>query len=981
MRIGTFNVRGLAGEADLVEEWWDRNNLACIGVTETWLRPTDRAPLTMCTESVALPLRGQQRRGHGGVLLGHKWGMPKRVLRKYGTEGVQYIAAHFSGRLTLVVIYVSPDAGWGEVQDCLATINQLGRGPTVIVGDLNARHARWDRKTNSRGAQLYSWARRWGWEIMAPEGPTFCAGSGRSTVDLFLVKGVQGHQPRLTPGPWDGLSDHRAIVADIPTRGAPPSKARPRITKSMLKNKVFHERVRRAYEEELPRLTGRVERVGTRKGLEKLYREIIRSFLAPWIRLSRPRAPRFKFFWDATLDQMAKKRSKLYRQFCRSQSERDWSRYREKDRAIKRIARAKKRALFETFVDELQDAKPADTIKKVNTLVKLKRGYASKALSRGCPLDPKKYTQYMSKNSGAADRIRTRRFQISRELVEAIMEATRGAPLGKAAGPDGITGDMCRVAPAQAGALWVALWAKCGELNYVPEAWRSAIVVPIHKKGAVDKPENYRPIALLSHPRKIVEKALDTALRKRYRFHPLQLGFRKGVGTELAILRVVDTVLHEHQWVAALDLKAAFDRVPKVGLARLLEQGFPPCLAAMTAHMLQPVTITTAGDPTNTARKLYKGVPQGSPLSPLLFDIFMDTLANELAKASPAHSEQPASLWADDVLLMAKSPSGLQWLLDVATRWAEEWGMSWNTGPGKSEVLGKDDERRFSLANKHLRQVPEVEYLGVTLDRKGLSAKKSVERIKKAKQRLGMLDIIGFNRRGFYPAVSIRVYETFVRPMTEYALPLTPLSPALLRASSQLELQFLRQAFGLYAAKRPGPYRVICRLESLTERRAALARRMSNRWGELFNRAELQELCNLEGQCVEMLSRAANRNPQLREIHDGLATQSVQEKPELLARRRWEAYNGGRKRRVPLPRRGELPPVLSISKDRRVRTMALQWYCHWFPRSPTKVIAQMGARGRQALNTIAAVLQAEAPTAQEKLKCVADIRSILANTE
>ncbi len=69
---------------------------------------------------------------------------------------------------------------------------------------------------------------------------------------------------------------------------------------------------------------------------------------------------------------------------------------------------------------------------------------------------------------------------------------------------------------------------------------------------------------------------------------------------------------------------------------------------------------------------------------------------------------------ADDVLLTDKTPSGLQVLLHIATKWATENQMNWNTKAGKSEVLISAETRnqQFVLSGKPLNKVSEANYLG-----------------------------------------------------------------------------------------------------------------------------------------------------------------------------------------------------------------------------------------------------------------------------
>ncbi len=61
--------------------------------------------------------------------------------------------------------------------------------------------------------------------------------------------------------------------------------------------------------------------------------------------------------------------------------------------------------------------------------------------------------------------------------------------------------------------------------------------------------------------------------------------------------------------------------------------------------------------------------------------------------------------------------------MNIATLWADERGMTWNTKKGKSEVLESKETRDliFKLAGKRLEQEPEVTYLGVSLSENGIT--------------------------------------------------------------------------------------------------------------------------------------------------------------------------------------------------------------------------------------------------------------------
>ena len=49
--------------------------------------------------------------------------------------------------------------------------------------------------------------------------------------------------------------------------------------------------------------------------------------------------------------------------------------------------------------------------------------------------------------------------------------------------------------------------------GYVPEDWRKALVIPVHKKGSKIQCTNYRGISLLSIPGKVYARILDNMVR------------------------------------------------------------------------------------------------------------------------------------------------------------------------------------------------------------------------------------------------------------------------------------------------------------------------------------------------------------------------------------------------------------------------------------------------------------------------------------
>jgi len=89
--------------------------------------------------------------------------------------------------------------------------------------------------------------------------------------------------------------------------------------------------------------------------------------------------------------------------------------------------------------------------------------------------------------------------------------------------------------------------------------------------------------------------------------------------------------------------------------------------------------------------EIKRGVLQGSKLGPILFNIFINDLLNELDKtdlgATIATIHIPALGFADDIVLVSDNPLKLQGLIDICYLWSRKNNMNFNIGKCKVMVL------------------------------------------------------------------------------------------------------------------------------------------------------------------------------------------------------------------------------------------------------------------------------------------------------
>ncbi len=188
------------------------------------------------------------------------------------------------------------------------------------------------------------------------------------------------------------------------------------------------------------------------------------------------------------------------------------------------------------------------------------------------------------------------------------------------------------------------------------------------KKGDVGDPKSFRPISLLSSARKIIEAAIDILLRRSYSNNPVHLRFQKGKSTEVGTLRATELQNRGQKCVAVLNLSVAYETVPRGFLIQHMRSVLLPSICGMAEAPLGPSCISTIGDSEKRWFLIDKGVPQGSPLSPSLYNLFLCEFAERIFSVSGDIADIPTVLFVDDVLLTVKSPEGLQALLDIATK-------------------------------------------------------------------------------------------------------------------------------------------------------------------------------------------------------------------------------------------------------------------------------------------------------------------------
>lgn len=152
-----------------------------------------------------------------------------------------------------------------------------------------------------------------------------------------------------------------------------------------------------------------------------------------------------------------------------------------------------------------------------------------------------------------------------------IEKQLRNLKPNKAAGPEHLSPWILKNFANKCTKMLQIIFTQSYDLGNLPEEWKRAILLPIHKKGDKSSPKNYRPISLTWITRKVMEHVIPSHMPRYLEVNniltPHQHGFRRGFSTETQLISVLNdwcTSLDKRRRtdVVLLDFSKAFDTVP-----------------------------------------------------------------------------------------------------------------------------------------------------------------------------------------------------------------------------------------------------------------------------------------------------------------------------------------------------------------------------------------------------------------------------------
>ena len=775
-----WNCRSLIPKLDSFKYLINSFNCDAFALNETWLDLND--DLNFNNFNI---IRLDRTGRGGGVLVGIKKCHTFYRIHHTPVTGIEIVScqAKIKGTdLSISSVYIPPNTKVSRHQ--LEDITSCLPEPRLILGDFNSHGTGWGSSyDDNRSKMIYDLCDNFSMTILNTGEVTRISGphTQESRLDLSLASSMLSLDCtwKVIQDPYG--SDHLPIIVSISTGTSGPEPGD--IPYDLTRNIDWQK-----YADEIDIAIDAVQELPPEEENRYIVGLIIKCAIAAQTKRftgstvrQRPPTP----WWDKECSTANEEKSKAFVEFRRSGLVERYRRYLALERKYKNLVRAKKRGYWRHFVDGLSRETSMSTLWK--TARNLRNRVSTNESEESSDRWLFDFAKKVCPDSVPSNRVihDTSRYGYGLdspfsmvELSLALLSCNNSAP-----GMDSIKFNLLKNLPVSAKRRLLNLFNKCVELNTVPREWKQVKVIAIRKPGKPTSDYNsYRPIAMLSCIRKLLEKIilgrLDLWVESNNLLSSTQFGFRRGKGTNdcLALLSSEIQLAFAKKLEMPsvfLDIKGAFDSVSiDILVEKLRTNGLSSVLSNFLHNLLSEKSMYFTCGTTSTSRLSYMGLPQGSCLSPLLYNFYVNKIDECLVNNCTLRQ------LADDCVVSFIPDKGgndlrkpLQDTLDNLSLWAAELGIDFS--PEKTELVvfsrkHSPTQLQLQLSGKTITQSLSFKYLGVWFDSKCYWGKHTRYLKQKCQQRINFLRTVTGTWWGAHPEDLIRLYQTTILSLMEY---------------------------------------------------------------------------------------------------------------------------------------------------------------------------------------------------------------------
>lgn len=389
-----------------------------------------------------------------------------------------------------------------------------------------------------------------------------------------------------------------------------------------------------------------------------------------------------------------------------------------------------------------------------------------------------------------------------------IRYAIKYAKNNKAVGPEEIPTELIKLIEDDKLEILVSLFNLIYSTSIIPNEWLRSTFITLPKTPHPNKCQDYRLISLMSHTLKIFLKIIHRRIYKKCEenFNNTQFGFRNGFGTREALFSINVLIqrcrdVNQDVHLCFIDYQKAFDRVKHNKLIRLLQNiGLDTRDIKLIENLYWNQTASILVEDNSTPDiEICRGVRQGCILSPLLFNVYSETIfnnaLNDRTEGININGQIINNLrYADDSVLLAESSEDLQILLNAVYASSIQYGLDMNTKKTKYMVVSKKITPQTNLQINHttVEQVRSYKYLGCTVNDRWEQHQEIKSRIEQARNAFGKMRPLLCNRN-LSIELRKRMVKCYVFPILLYGMEAWTLTEETMRRINAFELWLYRR--------------------------------------------------------------------------------------------------------------------------------------------------------------------------------------------
>lgn len=680
----------------------------------------------------------------------------------------------------------------------------------IMVGDINAKHKSWNNpKNNAAGNILYKFSQTSNYLVAFPPDPTYVPMTNKkkpSTIDLLISNGVISTSRPYTKNIL--TSDHVPVFTRVHIThrsSTMTSNNRPNFFKTNWK--AFRETLDHTIRPYFDLLTyDRINNSDIDKAVSTITKAT-KGALESNVPLEK--TTREGTFVTDEIKALIKKRNYYRQRWMRHRRASDKDNYTEihKDvrnkihilnnnrlseqlmsctigdnKLYKIIKRRKRNSTLPPLYSDSNSSRIYSDMDKATVIAKHFREMHNNTLTNNDPLFATCVSETVKKSLSQP-------FQFEEEISSGeVFRTIKSLKNGKTPGHDQIPTIAVKNLSHMGYEYLTRIYNGCLRNGYYPKDWKISRTIAVPKPGKdPNDRKSYRPISLLCTYSKVFEKLITKRVNitsKNYKVIPdIQFGFRAEHSTNHPLVLLHSSIkagLKEKRTTGVLsfDIEKAFDRIWHDGLIyKLIKFKFPSYLIHIISSFVRDRSFyVQVGGAASPLQDIPFGLPQGSALSPVLYNIYIADIPTDFGE------DTKLKLYADDTIIetsdrkIANINKRLKDAAQTIYKYYNKWKIKINT---EKTVLACFTYRKtkqlpdatLSINGTDIPWTKELKYLGITFDSRLTMKRQTLDMCNKVDAAISLLyPYINYHSQ-LDEKLKVHIYRTYLRPILTYAIP------------------------------------------------------------------------------------------------------------------------------------------------------------------------------------------------------------------